>query len=126
NLATPRPSILLDVQRRTQTMQPVYARGLLICSLRTGPGEGVVVAVDLSTRGLAWACTFGGQSRIPEDTPPEALVGVGLGSRGDCTPVIAGDHVLVTSPDDGSLRCFRLSDGGLLWMWGPDEDNLGT
>jgi outer membrane protein assembly factor BamB len=37
-------------------------------------------------------------------------------------PVIAGDKVVFTAPDEGSVHCLNLRDGTLLWKAQRDDD----
>jgi outer membrane protein assembly factor BamB len=115
--------LLLDPGRHIHAARPVYGDGLLVCPTNAG----VVVAVDLLTRGLAWAYTYETEA-LTQSEPAE-------GRRGRATPphtvaewtvpatVIQDGRVVVAAPDERSVHCLSLRDGSLLWKVGRAADD---
>lgn len=133
NLSNP----LGSMHRRLAGLSPAAHGGLLICPT----GEYSVVAIDLLTRQLRWQYQY----REPDPYTPQRAMAFQIqmrqqqGLRGyeqqlleqlleagrwhDAVPVIAGDSVLITSPESDKLHCLRLLDGTLSWEV-PRDDAL--
>lgn len=111
-LADLEQGITLDTNRRLQGAVPAYDAGMLICPT----GSGVVVAVDLAKRALAWAYSY----------PTISTPLIQLGNRrnrvlnleqqwAQSVPVIAEGCVLLTPRESKWLHCLDLRTGRVLW-----------
>ncbi len=124
------------LRRRLGGLSPAYAvdGDLLICPT----GCGVVLAVELSTRTLAWAAEYrSNETEIPflYDAPRPMVMGGRLVETvspemllseerwAGVAVQIAGDDVLLTAPDSDALHCLDLEDGQTVWSV-PREDSL--
>jgi outer membrane protein assembly factor BamB len=115
-LAIPPMKALADIGRRVQAAHLACANGLLVCTTNAG----AVFGVDLLTRNVVWAYPYqeakvpvmpdGGWRRSRYLPPPK------LGCEWKLTsPVLHGNKVLFTAPDEGSVHCVNLRDGTLCW-----------
>ncbi len=114
----------LDPGRRIQTACPAYGEGILVCPTNAG----IVVGVDLLTRGLAWA--------YPYQTTPLTQIQRSMFRRGMPVParihaewqapiiVIQQSRIVFTAPDEPSIHCLNLRDGSLLWRTQRQDDDL--
>ena len=113
-----------DPGRRIQAASPAYAEGVLVCPTNAG----IVVGVDLLTRGLAWAYLY--------RTTPLTQIQRSLFRRGMPVParihaewqapvtVVQQGRILFTAPDEPSIHCLSLRDGSLLWRTHREDDDL--
>ncbi|MEX1098181.1 MAG: PQQ-binding-like beta-propeller repeat protein [Planctomycetales bacterium] len=103
-----------DFPRRSWTAQPAVARGVVVCPTTTG----WLVAVDAASREVLWAQRFSkpNPSQNPEDPERRMVEVTPLNSRWQpAAPVIAGDAVIFTPPEEQSIFCFDLYDGAVRW-----------
>ena len=103
----------LDAARHMQPVHLAYADGVLVCPTNAG----AVVAVDPLTHNLLWAVPY----RDPQAAPnPNGFPGFDPStyeaSWKGCAPIIQGDRVVLTAPDDDSVRCLNLRDGSPVWQ----------
>jgi outer membrane protein assembly factor BamB len=131
-LATPRHSLLLELQRRAWAAHVSHADGVLVCSTHAG----AVVAVDLLSRNLLWAYSY-----RDEPPPPVERFGKGRGFRNitatlpafrDLTwrvsgPVLYQGKAILTAPDGATIDVLDARDGRLLWKaeWHTDDVCVG-
>lgn len=107
----------LDPLRRLVGSTPSYAGGILICPTAAG----VVVAVDVVKRELAWVYRYQRYFQSPTDQQPAwqrpaRITAVSRNDRWlDATVLVADGHVLVTSPESAELHCLALDTGQLVW-----------
>jgi outer membrane protein assembly factor BamB len=107
----------LDLLRRQVGSTPSYAGGILVCPTAAG----VVVAVDVVKRELAWVYRYPRHFQSPADEQPVWQQPVqNRADRGndrwlDATVLIADGRVLVTSPESAELHCLDLRTGRRLW-----------
>lgn len=94
-------------------LSPSVAGGLLICPT----GAGSIVAVDPLRRELRWQTTY----REPAERLPRRRFDFHAPSLAAETwwqqsvPLVAGDKLLVASPDHGELLCLDVLTGDLHW-----------
>ncbi len=107
----------LDPLRRDTGSTPSYAGGILICPTAAG----VVVAVDVVKRELAWVYRYPRHIQSPADQQPAWQQRARIRASHDndrwldAAVVIADGHVLVTSPESAELHCLDLRTGQLRW-----------
>lgn len=98
--------------RRLAGLTPAFADGLVVCPV----GGGCLVAVDTTSRALAWACSY---PRAAVADPRRQAAGGELATapiqRSDPCPVIARGRVLVTPYDADLLLCLDARTGSSLW-----------
>jgi outer membrane protein assembly factor BamB/tetratricopeptide (TPR) repeat protein len=111
-----------DFTRRTAGLTPAHSDGILVCPTAAG----AVVAVDLATRSLLWAYTYGRDEYVnsPYGAFPGAVV-VGPGGASpyvgqgqgwaDTGVIIAEGKVLATERGSRYLHCLNLEDGSPAW-----------
>ena len=107
-------SIAYDAIRRRAGATPSYADGLLICPT----GCGALVAVDRTTRDLAWAFQYPRaqtrtrRGRVWTSSFP-------LAQRNarwlDAAPILCNGRVITTPPESDQLYCLDLVNGTELW-----------
>lgn len=116
HLASATDKMLLSRTRRVDAVHLAYQDGLLICPTHAG----VVVGVDLLSRGLAWAQTYPQhiQQQTDGDEPLMGQIDLGPPRRSwrACAPLLADGRVVLTTPDGDGIRCLRQSDGAILWQ----------
>jgi outer membrane protein assembly factor BamB len=101
---TPDVAGLARLTRHASGLSPSYSEGILVCPT----GCGAVVAVDLPTRSLRWACRFPDAIPNQRQLPP--------GNRWtDSRAVISDQTVLITPVESGRLYCLNLDNGGVQW-----------
>lgn len=127
--------------RRVGGLSPSFAEGVLVCPT----GAGTVVAVDLATRTLSWAYTYGQPRQNDSVLLPNGVrvqrgaigggvivngrfVAAGAGpsaSSGwrDGSPVIFGGRIILTPRESDELHCVDLRSGGVVWKQ-PRRDRL--
>src|SRR5262245_930349 len=124
-LATPKNKLLLDGPRRMCVAPLSHAEGILVCPTNAG----ALVAFDLPTRTLLWAHAYRPEPpppppedeefqrrarwrrrSVPAEPPPSLET-----SWSAAAPVIQGDRVIFTAPDEPSVQCLNLHSGALLW-----------
>ncbi len=110
----------LDPLRRDVGSTPSYAGGILVCPTSAG----VVVAVDVVRRELAWVYRYPRHLQSPTDRQPAWQRQVRNRSdreddRWQDTAVLVADgRVLVASPESAELHCLDLRTGKLEWKHG--------
>ncbi len=108
----------VDAARHMEPVHLAYADGVLVCPTNAGS----VVAIDPLTHDLLWAVPY----RDPQANPnPNGFPGFDPNTyealwKG-CAPIIQGDRVVLTAPDDDSIRCLNLRDGSPVWKDLPDQ-----
>jgi outer membrane protein assembly factor BamB len=124
-LATPKNKLLLDGPRRMCVAPLTGAEGILVCPTNAG----ALVAFDLPTRTLLWAHAYRAEPpppppedeefhrrarwrrrSMPAEPPPSLDT-----NWSAATPVIQGDRVIFTAPDEPAVQCVNLHSGALLW-----------
>lgn len=110
-----------DPTRRMAGLTPAHSDGILVCPTAAG----AVVAVDLTTRSLLWAYTYGRDEYSTYGGLPPGAIVVGPGGArphighgqgwADTGVVIAEGKVLVTERGSRYLHCLNLEDGSLAW-----------
>ncbi len=116
--------LLLDPGRRLQASRPVFSQGVLVCPTTAG----VVLAIDIATPGLLWAYPYRTQS-LTQTVPTyerrgrsgPALI---IAEWKSPNAFVAGDRVIFTAADEGSIHCVSLRDGSLLWKQPRSGDDL--
>ena len=110
-------SVHLDVGRRLAGAMPTYGNGLLLCPT----GAGSMVAVDPTSRSLAWAYRFEVDEAVAQRAMAhrrqsvaayEATLSDGW-ARNRC--VVAGTTAIVTAPESNELHAVDLQSGKKLW-----------
>lgn len=119
--------------RRVAGLSPSFAEGVLVCPT----GAGTVVAVDLATRTLLWAYTYGQPRQNDSVLLPNGVrvqrgaigggvivngrfVAVGSGpsaSSGwrDGSPTISGGRIILTPRESDEIHCVDLRSGAVVW-----------
>lgn len=115
------------VSRRLAGLTPSASGDVLVCPT----GESMVVAVDRRTRQLLWTHQYREVSIDPRMMQIRMLMAQRRAVEpaqeilddlleddhwSDSAPIISGEYVLYTPPDDDDLLCLRLTDGHLLWQ----------
>ncbi len=109
-----------DPNRRMAGLTPAHSDGVLVCPTAAG----AVVAVDLTTRSLLWAYTYGRDEYSPYGAFPGGVVVGPGGARphvgqgqgwADTGVIIAEGKVLATERGSRYLHCLNLEDGSLAW-----------
>jgi hypothetical protein len=82
-----------------------------------------VLGIDPFSRTLLWAFRYG---RTDGKRSQEESAGDYLRRIGDqwtsSAPLIAGDRVIITTPEDGRIHCLGLLDGRLQWQANQQDD----
>ncbi len=120
-LASLERGISLDLQRRLTGAMPSYAEGMLLCPTAAG----VLVAIDLAKRELAWAYRYPqgpgvNTNRAARLVWRQQAQMLKMQSRGndrwlDSSVVIVEGRVFVTPQESNALHCLDLNTGELLW-----------
>jgi outer membrane protein assembly factor BamB len=97
--------VLVNPYRRTRGLHLASNAGLLICPTDAG----VILAVNVLTRSLAWAYLYASKGQ-PQDSPasPEGWH--------VSAPVITAGKVLLTPTDADQVFCLNLRDGSPAWQ----------
>lgn len=120
-LAYTRNRLILDGGRRLHALTPALVDGFLLCPT----GAGAVFAVDRLSHRILWAHVY------REEQPPPPLPDYGRGRwrprivitappnlSADwkvTPPIVHGNTLVFTAPEDDSIHCVRLRDGGSEW-----------
>ena len=112
NLAATGEDLKYDPARRMQPIHLAYADGVLLCPTNVG----ALVAVDPLSHNLLWAHLYRERKETQADGAMPTFAADEYESewRG-CAPLVHGDRVVFTAPDDKSIRCLNLRDGSLVW-----------
>ncbi|MDB5335211.1 MAG: hypothetical protein JWN70_830 [Planctomycetaceae bacterium] len=112
-IAHSQAKISMDVGRQWLSAPVAVGDGVIVCPTTVG----WIVAIDRSTHGILWAYRYQDLNSQSEAEPQdEALQPAELNERwAAAPPVIVGDRVLFTPPEESRLICLSLSDGQLVW-----------
>jgi outer membrane protein assembly factor BamB len=117
-LASAEQHSLDESSRRSASVSPSYADGILVCPTAAG----AVVGVDLATRSLLWGYCYN-QSQ-PANRRNNGFIFVGGGAVVadssntqwvDASATITAGRVLLTPLESDQLYCLSLIDGKLSW-----------
>jgi hypothetical protein len=103
-----------DPMRRTNAAHLAYANGVLVCP--TNAGE--VFGVDRQSRRVLWTYSYRGEAKAPAPLPkvfPAGMTPVPQPQWKASAPLIAGDRVILTAPDEAAIHCLSLGDGTVRW-----------
>jgi outer membrane protein assembly factor BamB/tetratricopeptide (TPR) repeat protein len=119
--------LMMDALRRVQPAHLSFADGMLICPTNAG----VVVAVNILSRSLAWAYSYRasatspdagshGQPGLPPGIRPRRgfemqQVNVAAERWYVSAPAIVNGKVVFTAHDCNAVQCLSLKDGQVLW-----------
>jgi outer membrane protein assembly factor BamB/tetratricopeptide (TPR) repeat protein len=120
----------VDPLRRMRAAHLAHADGILVCTTNAG----LLLAIDLRTRTLAWTYPYEeGDEQPPQPLPPQQ-VGQPQQPQGNApylgfawkvtAPVIQDGKVIYTPPDGLSVFCVDLHDGVPLWKTRAARDDL--
>ncbi len=134
-LSQPTDDLLRDPSRRRAGVSPALMGDMLICPT----GSGLVVAVDVAARSLAWAYQYvAAPSTDPKDprnvrrrmammgisqVEMDPMRGAEVNEWQDGTPIVAEGHVILTPRDSSEIHCLSLEDGKIVWRL-PRKDAL--
>jgi outer membrane protein assembly factor BamB len=131
-LATPRKRLLLDGPRRLHAVHLAQSKSILVCPTNAG----AILGVDRLTRNLLWVHVYRKETPPPEPDPddggfrrrrrrfvPEPPPSL-ESSWKTSAPLISGDRVVFTAPDESSIQCLDLQTGALLWKAEQAEGDL--
>lgn len=129
-LLNPSPDMTIEYHngRRTANLTPVASGDLVICPT----GAGTIVAVDAQQRRLVWATEYSQPEFLD---PRERMLRNAMRQRQNNVqrqrqaldglldeprwrsgpPLLAGEYLLLTTPDSHTLLCLRQSDGSIAW-----------
>jgi outer membrane protein assembly factor BamB len=120
-LAITRNRMILDGGRRLHAAPLACADGILVCPTNAG----AVLGFDLLTHRMLWTYVYREEPPAPKFEPQpwrgrRRIIGPTTPPNLDpvwqvTAPIIHEGKVLVTAPDEGSLSCLDLRDGGLRW-----------
>ena len=110
DIAAAADPLWVDAARRMQPVHLSYGDGVLVCPTNTG----CVIAIDPLTHDLLWASPYHDPTPNPNGFPGFDPNGYEAAWRG-CAPIIQGDRVIFTAPDDDSILCLSLRDGSSVW-----------
>lgn len=106
-----------DFPRRAWTAQPAVSQGIVVCPTTMG----WLVAVDAAAGKILWAQRFSKPNPSASRVDPEQAMLQRIQSQSlepgwrPSAPVIAGDAVVFTPPEEKFAYCFNLRDGSLRW-----------
>jgi outer membrane protein assembly factor BamB/tetratricopeptide (TPR) repeat protein len=123
-----RQRLSVDPLRRMQAAPLAHADGILVCSTNAG----LLLAIDLRTRTLAWVHPYEEAEGPPPAQPPQPQRPMQpqgnapyLGFAWKVTaPIIQDGKVIYTPPDGLSVICLDLRDGTPLWKTRAARDDL--
>jgi outer membrane protein assembly factor BamB len=122
-LATVQDRFSGTLVRRVQPVHLAYQGGVLVCPTNAG----AVLAVDPATQALLWGYTYREGRRVaPAPPKPGPVVPSRIPPPGwrNTAPVLVGDKVVFTAPDEDGVHCLNLRDGSLVWRKARHEDDL--
>ena len=127
SLSQPADDLLREPSRRRAGISPALMGDMLICPT----GSGLVVAVDVAARSLAWAYQYvAAPSNDPKDprmlrrrmaamgipqVEMDPLRGAEINEWQDGAPIVAEGHVILTPRDSSEIHCLSLEDGKIVW-----------
>jgi outer membrane protein assembly factor BamB len=106
---------LIDVRRRLSSAHLAAAQGVLICPIHAG----TLFGVDFVSGRIAWAYPYHNEEADPRKGLPASARIEWKASA----PVIHGDNILFTPPEEGSIHCLNLRDGIPQWKM-PRKDDI--
>ncbi len=112
-IAHSQAKISMDVGRQWLSAPVAVGDGVIVCPTTVG----WIVAIDRSTHGILWAYRYQDLNSQSEAEPQdEALQPAELNERwAAAPPVIVGDRVIFTPPEESRIICLSLSDGQKVW-----------
>ncbi|MDB5337080.1 MAG: hypothetical protein JWN70_2699, partial [Planctomycetaceae bacterium] len=135
SLSQPADDLMREPNRRRAGTSPALMGDMLICPT----GSGLVVAVDVAARALAWAYQYtAAPSTDPRDprnmrrrmavlgipqVEMDPLRGAEINEWQDGTPIVSEGHVILTPRDSSEIHCLTLEDGKTVWRL-PRKDAL--
>lgn len=132
SLSQPAEDLIREPNRRRAGTSPALMGDTLICPT----GAGLVVAVDVAARSLAWAYQYATAAAadprvlrrrmVMIGMPPVTLdlsAGAEINEWQDGTPIVAEGHVILTPRDSAEMHCLSLEDGKTAWRI-PRKDAL--
>jgi outer membrane protein assembly factor BamB len=108
--------------RRLQPAHLAYGDGVLVCPTHAG----AVLGVDLATQTPLWAYTYR-EGKLPPPRRAGKPAPPPLPPRQEwrsTVPVVVGERVVFTAPDEDSVHCLNLRDGSLVWRRGKQAEDL--
>jgi outer membrane protein assembly factor BamB len=123
NLARVVTPVTMDVSRRTDAVNLAYGDGVLVCPT----GAGVILGIDLMTRGLRWTYSYWEPPRRPVfganpwGRPMKQPWGRLMKPQapepewGASAAVISDGKVVFAAREGESIHCLNLRDGSLQW-----------
>jgi outer membrane protein assembly factor BamB len=121
-LAVPMLPLHQSASRRWSALTPSVCGSLLICPTESGR----VVAVDITTRQLAWSYQYASEALFPDRqsvlmggrfgrsiaiASNESLAGRWFGGQ----PIVSQGRLLLTPRDASEMHCLNTATGELLW-----------
>lgn len=112
-IAYSQAKISMDVGRQWFSAPVAVGSGVIVCPTTVG----WIVAIDRGTRGILWAYRYQNLASESESEPQdEAVQPAELNERWSAAPpVIVGDRVIFTPPEESRIICLSLSDGQEVW-----------
>lgn len=126
-LSQPVDDLMREPNRRRAGISPALMGDMLICPT----GSGLVVAVDVAARSLAWAYQYvAAASNDPRDprlmrrrmallgipqVEMDTMRGAETNEWQDGCPIVAEGYVILTPRDSSDLHCLSLEDGKTAW-----------
>ncbi len=112
-IAHSQAKISMDVGRQWLSAPVAVGDGVIVCPTTVG----WIVAIDRSTHGILWAHRYQDMNSASESEPQdEAVQPSELNERwATAPPVIVGDRVIFTPPEESRIICLSLSDGQQVW-----------
>ena len=112
-IAHSQAKISMDVGRQWLSAPVAVGDGVIVCPTTVG----WIVAIDRSTHGILWAYRYQDLNSQSDSEPQdEALQPAELNERwAAAPPVIVGDRVIFTPPEESRIICLSLSDGQKVW-----------
>ena len=119
-IAHSQAKISMDVGRQWMSAPVAVGDGVIVCPTTVG----WIVAIDRSTHGILWAYRYQDLNSQSEAEPQdEAVQPAELNERwAAAPPVIVGDRVIFTPPEESRIICLSLTDGQQVWSEDRDSD----
>lgn len=119
-IAHSQAKISMDVGRQWMSAPVAVGDGVIVCPTTVG----WIVAIDRSTHGILWAFRYQDLNSQSEAEPQdEAVQPADLNERwAAAPPVLVGDRVIFTPPEESKIICLSLADGQLVWSEDRDSD----